>query len=289
MIIETLSPHFCGTLARQIFGNDTGYKNKSDEALDKEIQESLIGTTYNVCSEIWNLIRPGERDEFAGGQPKHLFWALLFLKSYATESILTRVVGGVDKKTFRKWTWLFLGGISDLKTRVVSITYLLLLLKCYSHFLSSQIVWANRFAKWDGKSICLISVDCCDCPIRELYPFSTLIFSEKFNGPAYKYEVGVCIQTGHIVWVNGPFNAEKNDKSVFADEGLRDALCDDEAVEADNGYQGDDKLKCKNVSQSRKDRKQKGKVGARQENVFAWMKAFAVLEKGILPSHKRKT
>jgi hypothetical protein len=28
------------------------------------------------------------------------------------------------------------------------------------------------------------------------------MFSKKMNGPGSKYEVDVCIKTGHIVWVN---------------------------------------------------------------------------------------
>ena len=58
-----------------------------------------------------------------------------------------------------------------------------------------QIVWKNRFRNWDGLAICLISVDGTDCPIEELYPFDRGIFSEKLNGPGYKYEVGVSRQT----------------------------------------------------------------------------------------------
>jgi hypothetical protein len=112
-------------------------------------------------------------------------------------------------------------------------------------------VWKNRFRNWDGISICLISVDGTDCPIEELYPFDKGIFSEKLNGPGYKYEVGVCIRTADIVWVNGPFKAGRADKTIFQEDGLRDALCDDECVEADAGYQGDDKLKNPNISQSK--------------------------------------
>jgi hypothetical protein len=139
-------------------------------------------------------------------------------------------------------------------------------------------VWKNRFRNWDGISICLISVDGTDCPIEELYPFDKGIFSEKLNGPGYKYEVGVCIRTADIVWVNGPFKAGRADKTIFQEDGLRDALCDDECVEADAGYQGDDKLKNPNISQSRKDRKEKSRVRGRHENVNGFLKKFSVLD-----------
>lgn len=30
-------------------------------------------------------------------------------------------------------------------------------------------------------------------------------FSHKFKGPGIRYEVGLCIKTGKIVWVNGAY------------------------------------------------------------------------------------
>jgi hypothetical protein len=115
-----VTPNVLGAIAREIFSKETGYSNKTAKALDKEICESLIGTSYAVCSELWNLINPSETEELESAHPKHLFWALLFLKCYCTEPILTRVVGGVDGKTFRKWTWGFVEAIAGLKPRVVS-------------------------------------------------------------------------------------------------------------------------------------------------------------------------
>ena len=53
------------------------------------------------------------------------------------------------------------------------------------------------------------------------------MFSEKFNGPALKYEVGVCIATGHIVWVNGPFMGAEADVTIFKEDGLLDALAEE--------------------------------------------------------------
>ena len=141
-----------------------------------------------------------------------------------------------------------------------------------------KIIWSNPFRQWDGISICLISVDGVDCACQEPYPFDEGIFSKKLNGPGYKYEIGICIRTGAIVWVNGPFKAGRHDVTTFVEDGLKDALADDEAVEVDAGYQGDDQLKNPNISQSRKDRIQKSKVRARHEIVNSWLKKFAVLD-----------
>ena len=52
-----------------------------------------------------------------------------------------------------------------------------------------------------------MSIDGTDCRIQEPTPFDPLWYSHKFNGPGVRYEVGICIQTGWIVWVHGPFPA----------------------------------------------------------------------------------
>jgi hypothetical protein len=119
MEFPSLTPDLCGTLAREVFGLPKYNSNKTNEALDKEICESFIGTSYNVCSELWNLINPSMKTELQGAHPKHLFWTLLFLKCYCIEPVLIRVVGGVDPKTYRKWVRLFIPAISGLKADVV--------------------------------------------------------------------------------------------------------------------------------------------------------------------------
>jgi hypothetical protein len=120
MDFPMMTPELIAEHAHELFRKDTGYSNKTTKALDKEICASLIGTTYDVCSEVWNLINPSETEDLRKSHPKHLLWACLFIKCYCTEEILTRVVGGVDTKTYRKWVWLFVTAISELKPRVVS-------------------------------------------------------------------------------------------------------------------------------------------------------------------------
>ena len=56
-----------------------------------------------------------------------------------------------------------------------------------------MIIFENRHMRPNG-SVCLISVDEVDFRIREPIPFSSKWFSHK-------------MQTGWIVWVNGPFPA----------------------------------------------------------------------------------
>ena len=126
MLFPALSPELCAQLAREEFGNPNPNR-KQDKNLDKEICESLIGTTYVVASELWNMIDPvgrleaGDKD-FNGAHPKHLFWSLFFLKNYCTEAVMVRVFGFVDNKTIRKWIWIFIPAIAGLRPEVVSLS-----------------------------------------------------------------------------------------------------------------------------------------------------------------------
>ena len=98
------------------------------------------------------------------------------------------------------------------------------------------------------------------------------------NGPGLKYEVGVCIKTADIVWINGPFRAGTSDVKIFHEDGLLHALADNECIEVDAGYQGNDKFKNPYIAASRIHRIQKSKVRARHENVNQRLKQFAVLD-----------
>jgi DDE superfamily endonuclease len=63
-------------------------------------------------------------------------------------------------------------------------------------------------------------------------------FTHKFNGAGLRYEVGICIATGNIVWVNGPFKPGIfNDLAIFKNK-LIHYLIPGEQVEADKGYYG---------------------------------------------------
>ena len=90
-------------------------------------------------------------------------------------------------------------------------------------------------------SECLVSVDGTDFRVQETYTLDPRLFSHKFKGAGLRYEVGICIQTGYIVWISGSFRAgEYPDISIFRRPGgMKDSLLPGEKVEADNGYQGE--------------------------------------------------
>ena len=95
---------------------------------------SFFGVDPAVVVEVWDLIQVPFIDDgdLSGADPKHLLWALLFLRKYGDESEMAALVGkdgkAVDEKTFRKWSKIFVHHIADLRYNVVSCLCLCL---CY--------------------------------------------------------------------------------------------------------------------------------------------------------------
>jgi hypothetical protein len=82
---------------------------------------SAFGASPEVCSVLWNKMDPFETMP-RGVAPKHLLWGLYFLTVYDTEHNSSHALGKVDKKTYRKWSELFVEAISFLEYEVVSFS-----------------------------------------------------------------------------------------------------------------------------------------------------------------------
>ena len=64
-------------------------------------------------------------------------------------------------------------------------------------------------------------------------------YSFKYKKSGVRYEVGLCILTGEIVWIAGPYEYGKwNDISIFRNA-LMTELGPAKRVEADDGYIGE--------------------------------------------------
>lgn len=123
-----------------------------------------------------------------------------------------------------------------------------------------------------------MTVDGTDCPIQEPSPFNWKWYSHKFNGPGLRYEVGVCIQTGDIVWVNGAYPAGRwTDLRIFRHR-LKQFLLPHEMVEVDKGYRGDEKCRIPMHRVSHTDRRAKTRARARHEQINSRIKIFKVLK-----------
>jgi hypothetical protein len=70
-------------------------------------------------------------------------------------------------------------------------------------------------------------------------------YSWKLKKGGLAYEIGLCIKTGYIVWVAGPYAPGiYNDVMIFW-IGMKLWLEDNERVEADKGYKGENPEYCK--------------------------------------------
>ena len=118
-----------------------------------------------------------------------------------------------------------------------------------------------------------MSVDATYCLINEQNPFSSVWCSHKLKSAAFKYEVGVSIKQGDIVWVSGPWPAGIPDSEVFKTR-LSKYLEEDEVVEADSGYPGLEKAVTPQVATSSLQRKHKSQVRGKHENFNGRFKKF---------------
>jgi len=99
-----------------------------------------------------------------------------------------------------------------------------------------------------------------------------------------KYEVGIAIQTGWIVWINGPFKAGSwHDIEVFR-AGLKPKLQNEnkgERVEADSGYIGEPRfidVPIDMVGRDRAQKRRKDLVRSRHETCNKRFKQFKCLK-----------
>ena len=58
----------------------------------------------------------------------------------------------------------------------------------------------------------------------------------QIHGPGLRYEVGLCIQTGHIVWINGGVPCGAWPDLALARSAYTHAVCEGELTCADLGY-----------------------------------------------------
>lgn len=93
--------------------------------------------------------------------------------------------------------------------------------------------WENRLK--GGRSEMMVSLDGTDFRIREPIPFNKKWFSHKFKGPGIRYEIGVSISHGDIVWASGGFPCgEWTDLKIACD--LYVHIAKNEITLADKGY-----------------------------------------------------
>lgn len=113
-------------------------------------------------------------------------------------------------------------------------------------------------------------------------------YSYKINHSGLRYEVGVCIQTGHIVWTAGPYKPGLyNDIKIFCHTLIYN-LMSGEKVEADKGYRGyPDQIETPDFisPETSEMREMKSKVRARHEMVNGRLKTWGALKQAWRHHH----
>jgi hypothetical protein len=108
-------------LARDI--QNRGARRIGTDEMEARHFREFFGTSVLIVEKVWNLL---ERDSLLPERcnPKHLLWALHFMKVYPKQSSGCLAVGAsdgaVDPKTHKKWVWAFIDAITELADVVVS-------------------------------------------------------------------------------------------------------------------------------------------------------------------------
>jgi hypothetical protein len=271
------------------------YKQSRSEKVTQRRFKAEFGVPTSVAAIVWQNVVESSflRDNIHGlkpPDPKHMLWALMLLKQYSNHETLAKAAQA-DVKTFRKWSELYLEAIAELDSTVVSQPLFPIclglqknvtepLFSCCLLF-SHQIKWENRFIG-DTNEQCLVTVDGTHFKICNKYrpnskKYNTNWYTYKFNSAGVSYEMAVCIKTGDIVWINGPFPAATPDISIFRFR-LRDILAPGEKVIADRGYRGDSKVVTPYDYRSHQHKLAMGVLRARHETVNRRFKTFGALQ-----------
>lgn len=86
------------------------------------------------------------------------------------------------------------------------------------------------------RQTCFCSLDGVDFRIAEPIPFSRSWYSHKFHGPGVRYEIGLNIRTGDIVWKNGGYPCGLYPDLKLARESYVWSTSPGELTIADKGY-----------------------------------------------------
>ena len=146
----------------------------------------------------------------------------------------------------------------------------------------SQIVFESRLGAHNVLNDCTMTVDGTDfrIPQKGAATKGNAFASHKYAGKsALRYELGVDILAGNLVWIQGPYPAGKYTDIVIFNKVLRNFLEPGERVEADEGYCGHpDKIKCPgNDANPAENRAMQGRVRARHETLNGRLKNWGIL------------
>jgi hypothetical protein len=104
--------------------------------------------------------------------------------------------------------------------------------------------------------------------------FSPKWYSHKFHGPGLRYELGLCIRTGEIVWAHGGLPCGEWSDLRLARDAIIHVLDPGERIIADRGYRDQTFF---DIPNGNEDDEQKRKILARHETVNRRIKQFCCM------------
>jgi hypothetical protein len=145
-----------------------------------------------------------------------------------------------------------------------------------------QVEFESRLGGHDVGNGCLMSVDGMDfrIPQKGIAKKGNAFGSHKYAGKsALRYELGMDILAGKLVWIQGPYPAGKWPDIKILNAVLSHFLEPGEQVEADDGYRGHaDKVKCpQNAANPVANLAMQGRVRARHEMLNGRLKNWGIL------------
>jgi hypothetical protein len=123
-----------------------------------------------------------------------------------------------------------------------------------------------------------VTVDCTDLQVQETYLFEQELWFFKFNGPWLRHELGVCIATRLIVWLNGPYLPRSMvDLTIFQHRMIW-ALTDGEWIVGDMGYRDGYQFVIVKWTGPQWLQEMTSIATARHETINSQMKVWAILQ-----------
>lgn len=154
-----------------------------------------------------------------------------------------------------------------------------------------KIVWDQALDDQDSE-VFIVSLDGVDFPTRqekhETLPRDPQMYSHKSNGPAWKYEIALCVFRDSIVHASGPEKASVHDLTMFRNNGLKEKMLTlpGKMIIADKGYKTTEPdeigvFSIPNPMDNEDVGEFKARVRLRQETINARMKTYAILKHGF--------
>jgi hypothetical protein len=204
-------------------------------------------------------------------------------------------MGAVDPKTMRKWVWQFIENIADLAVDVVSnfVNSRSQIVHCRLMppppiiiAVPPQIIFESRLGAHYLGNDCTMMIDGTDfwIPQQGAAERGNAFASHKYAGKlALRYEIGIDILVGNLVWIQVPYPADKyNDIKIF-NSVLHHYLEPGKCVEADNGYVGHAaKIKCPdNTCNPEKNLSMQARVRSWHETLNRRLKNWGILAQQV--------